>query len=93
MISLFNKEIIIILLSTARDIQKWEYQPLGPFLSKNLGTTISPWIVTVDALKPFIVENTKQEPPVLPYLQHNDNFNFDINFHVLLTRKLHKILF
>jgi len=47
-------------LYTARDIQKWEYQPLGPFLAKNFGTTISPWVVTMDALEPFIIDNCKQ---------------------------------
>ena len=45
---------------SARDIQKWEYVPLGPFLAKNLGTSISPWVVTMDALKPFICENPVQ---------------------------------
>jgi len=44
----------------ARDIQKWEYIPLGPFLAKSFSTTISPWVVTVDALRPFIVDNTSQ---------------------------------
>lgn len=45
---------------SARDIQKWEYVPLGPFTAKNFATTISPWVVTVDALQPFALENTKQ---------------------------------
>jgi fumarylacetoacetase len=53
---------------SARDIQTWEYVPLGPFLSKNFGSTISPWIVTMDALEPFRVAGPKQETPVLPYL-------------------------
>lgn len=44
----------------ARDIQKWEYVPLGPFLGKNFGTTISPWIVPTEALLPFIVTNVDQ---------------------------------
>jgi fumarylacetoacetase len=44
----------------ARDIQKWEYVPLGPFLAKNFATTISPWVVTIDALRPFIVDNMQQ---------------------------------
>ena len=44
----------------ARDIQKWEYVPLGPFLGKSFGTTISPWVVTTDALRPFIVPNMTQ---------------------------------
>ncbi|XP_067003237.1 fumarylacetoacetase [Anabrus simplex] len=69
---------------SARDIQKWEYQPLGPFTSKNLGTTISPWVVTVEALEPFKVDNMVQDPAPFPYLQHNDKFNFDINLQVHL---------
>ncbi|CAH0395764.1 unnamed protein product [Bemisia tabaci] len=67
---------------SARDIQKWEYVPLGPFLAKNLGTTISPWIVTMEALAPFIVENTKQDPAPFPYLTQKNNYNFDINLQV-----------
>lgn len=67
---------------TARDIQKWEYIPLGPFTAKNLGTSISPWIVTVEALRPYIVSNFPQDPTPFPYLQHEDNFNFDIKLEV-----------
>lgn len=67
---------------SARDIQKWEYIPLGPFLAKNLGTSISPWIVTMEALEPFKVANYPQDPAPLPYLRHNDNYNFDINLEV-----------
>ncbi|XP_073961803.1 fumarylacetoacetate hydrolase [Choristoneura fumiferana] len=67
---------------SARDIQKWEYVPLGPFTAKNLGTTISPWIVTVEALRPFIVDNYPQDPAPFPYLQHNDKFNFDVKLEV-----------
>ena len=70
---------------SARDIQKWEYIPLGPFTSKNLGTTISPWVVTTFALEPFIVENFHQSPLPLPYLQQKDNFNFDIKLQVDIT--------
>ncbi|BES94468.1 DUF1969 [Nesidiocoris tenuis] len=70
---------------SARDIQKWEYVPLGPFLSKSFGTTISPWVVTMDALAPFIVANTPQDPEPLPYLRHSDPFNFDINLSVSIT--------
>ncbi|XP_053386838.1 fumarylacetoacetase-like [Mercenaria mercenaria] len=69
---------------SARDIQKWEYVPLGPFLGKNFGTTISPWVVTMDALKPFQVPNIEQDPKPLPYLTHEDNYNFDINLEVSL---------
>lgn len=69
---------------SARDIQKWEYVPLGPFLGKNLGTTISPWIVTFEALEPFLCPNTNQDPKPFPYLMHNDPFNFDIKLEVAL---------
>lgn len=73
---------------SARDIQKWEYVPLGPFTAKNLGTTISPWVVPVAALQPFLVDNFKQEPEVFPYLKHERPFNFDINLEVSLKREL-----
>jgi len=71
---------------SARDIQKWEYVPLGPFLGKNFATTISPWIVTLDALEPFRCESPKQELEPLPYLQHQqrtDN-SFDIKLEITL---------
>ncbi|MCW5908022.1 MAG: fumarylacetoacetase [Chitinophagales bacterium] len=67
---------------SARDIQKWEYVPLGPFLAKNFGSTISPWIVTLEALEPFRVETPTQEPEVLPYLKFEGKKNFDINLEV-----------
>jgi len=67
---------------SARDIQKWEYVPLGPFLAKNFGSTISPWIVTLDALEPFRVGTPTQEPEVLPYLKFEGKKNFDINLEV-----------
>jgi len=67
---------------SARDIQKWEYVPLGPFLAKNMGTTISPWVVPMDALLPFVTDNMVQEPAPLPYLQHSDKYNFDIKLQV-----------
>ncbi|CAH1163814.1 unnamed protein product [Phaedon cochleariae] len=72
---------------SARDIQKWEYVPLGPFLAKNLGTTISPWVVTTLALEPFITDNFPQDPQPLPYLRHSDNFNFDINLQVDIAQQ------
>ena len=56
---------------SARDMQAWEYQPLGPFLGKSFATTISPWVVTLDALEPFRVTSPVQQPPPLPYL-HGD---------------------
>ncbi|CAI9086899.1 OLC1v1020825C2 [Oldenlandia corymbosa var. corymbosa] len=67
---------------SARDIQAWEYVPLGPFLGKSFGTTISPWIVTLDALEPFSCEAPKQEPPSLPYLAEKTSRNYDINLEV-----------
>lgn len=63
---------------SARDIQQWEYVPLGPFLGKNFASTISPWIVTLDALEPFRVAGPPQDPKVLPYLEFNGKKNFDI---------------
>src|ERR1700757_569975 len=69
---------------SARDIQTWEYVPLGPFLAKNFASTMSPWIVTLDALEPFRVEGYKQEPKVLPYLEYTGNKNIDINLEVLI---------
>jgi fumarylacetoacetase len=70
---------------SARDIQKWEYVPLGPFLSKNFGSVMSPWIVTLDALEPFLVEGPEQDPPVLPYLEFEGAANYDIQLDVLLA--------
>jgi fumarylacetoacetase len=75
---------------SARDIQSWEYQPLGPFLSKSFGTTISPWIVTAEALAPFRAPAASREPPdpgPLPYLQSESNGNsggFDITLEVFI---------
>lgn len=69
---------------SARDLQKWEYVPLGPFLGKNFGSTISPWIVTLDALEPFRVASPKQDPEVLPYLQYEGEHNFDVNLQVAI---------
>jgi len=67
---------------SARDIQAWEYVPLGPFLGKSFASTISPWIVTLDALEPFRVENPKQDFKPLPYLQNEEKGSFDINLQV-----------
>jgi fumarylacetoacetase len=75
---------------SARDIQKWEYVPLGPFLAKNWATTISPWIVTMDALEPFRVEGPKQNPEPLPYLQTKGNQTFDIQLDVSLKTEKQK---
>lgn len=69
---------------SARDIQQWEYVPLGPFLGKNFGSTLSPWVVTLDALEPFRVQGPEQNPQVLPYLQTEGKRNFDIQLEVYL---------
>ncbi len=69
---------------SARDIQNWEYVPLGPFLGKNFGSTISPWVVTLDALEPFRSSGPEQVPHVLPYLSIEGEKNFDIALEVLL---------
>ncbi|NET36342.1 MAG: fumarylacetoacetase [Cyanothece sp. SIO1E1] len=67
---------------SARDIQKWEYVPLGPFLGKNFASSISPWVVLLEALEPFKVAGPVQDPPVLPYLQYAGNSNYDIELEV-----------
>ena len=67
---------------SARDIQKWEYVPLGPFLAKNFASSISPWIVTMDALMPFKTESPEQSPTPLPYLQQKNKTTFDINLQI-----------
>lgn len=70
---------------SARDMQTWEYVPLGPFLAKNFCSTVSPWVVTLEALAPFRVPGEVQEPAVLPYLQFNGNKNLDINLSVSIA--------
>ncbi len=69
---------------SARDIQTWEYVPLGPFLAKNFASSISPWIVTLDALQPFKVDGPTQEPEVLEYLKYEGQKSYDINLEVLI---------
>ncbi len=70
---------------SARDIQKWEYVPLGPFLAKNFASSISPWIVTMDALEPFRTKGPKQDPNPLPYLQQKGKHAYDIHLEVLIA--------
>lgn len=70
---------------SARDIQTWEYQPLGPFQSKAFATTISPWIVTRDALEPFRVTTPERARPLLPYLGESAPNNLDIALEIALT--------
>ncbi|MDX1613610.1 MAG: fumarylacetoacetase [Candidatus Promineifilaceae bacterium] len=69
---------------SARDIQRWEYRPLGPFLSKNLATSISPWVVTLDALAPFRCAGPQQDPQPLPYLQTATDWALDIQLEARL---------
>jgi len=69
---------------SARDIQTWEYVPLGPFLSKNFASTVSPWIVTLEAIEPFRTKGYVQEPKVLPYLEYLGDKNVDIKLEVYI---------
>jgi len=70
---------------SARDLQKWEYVPLGPFLGKNFASSISPWIVTLDALEPFRIKGEVQAPSTLPYLKFQGRKNIDINLEVKIS--------
>ena len=72
---------------SARDIQKWEYVPLGPFLAKSFASSISPWIVTLEALEPFKTPGPVQNPKVLQYLDFEGAKNYDINLEVLYNLK------
>jgi fumarylacetoacetase len=69
---------------SARDIQGWEYQPLGPFLGKSFATSISAWITPLDALRPYLVDGPPQDPPVLPYLRAPEPRNIDLDLSVHL---------
>ncbi len=72
---------------SARDIQRWEYQPLGPFLSKNFATSLSPWMITMEALAPFRTDATKHDVPVLPYLQEGGQGGIDITVEAWLRTR------
>ena len=69
---------------SARDVQRWEYQPLGPFLAKSFGTSISPWLVALDALEPFRIKGRDQDPPVLPHLRPLVHAHYDIHLEVAI---------
>jgi fumarylacetoacetase len=74
---------------SARDLQRWEYQPLGPFLAKSFATSISPYITPMDALEPFRVKGMEQDPEPLEYLQHPGMRSYDIQLEVLIqTEKM-----
>lgn len=72
---------------SARDIQRWEYVPLGPFLGKNFATSISPWVVSLDALEPFRCAGPVQDPTPLPYLQSSSPAAFDIQLDVAISNQ------
>jgi len=72
---------------SARDIQSWEYVPLGPFLGKNFGSSVSPWVVTLEALEPFRTSSPTQEPEVLDYLKFEGDKNYNIQLEVYLKPK------
>ena len=73
---------------SARDIQTWEYQPLGPFLAKNFCTSISPWVVTLEALDPFRKPLAAQDPVPMSYLKRANDFTFDIQLEARLQTKM-----
>jgi len=73
---------------SARDIQKWEYQPLGPFVAKNFASTLSGWVVSLDALEPYRIPMPARpvtDPQPLPYLRWSDDFVLDVNLEVLIS--------
>ncbi len=73
---------------SARDVQKWEYQPLGPFNAKNFATTISPWVVTMEALSPYRVDGPLRgpdDPPLLEYLKPDEEFGLSITVEVKIV--------
>lgn len=73
---------------SARDIQAWEYVPLGPFLGKSFGTTLSAWIITLDALEPFRIKGPEQSPIPLEYLRESpSNISYDIELQVKINGK------
>lgn len=74
--------IVLVNDWSARDIQRWEYVPLGPFLGKSFATTVSPWVVPLDALRPFRCASPRQDPEPLPYLRSDKNQTFDLHLEV-----------
>uniref|UniRef100_A0A672P707 Fumarylacetoacetase n=1 Tax=Sinocyclocheilus grahami TaxID=75366 RepID=A0A672P707_SINGR len=85
----YSMQCLFLFYVAARDIQAWEYVPLGPFLGKNFGTTISPWVVPMEALMPFVEPNPVQDPVPLPYLRHDDPYTFNINLFVAVKGVCH----
>jgi fumarylacetoacetase len=70
---------------SARDIQAWEYQPLGPFLGKSFATSISPWVVPLEALAAARVDGPTQDPPTLPYLRRSEPWALDLSLEVAIN--------
>lgn len=79
--------IVLVNDWSARDIQAWEYQPLGPFLGKSFATSISPWVVTLDALEPYRLAGPAQDPQPLPYLRTSEPWNYDVQLLVELQTR------
>lgn len=79
--------LVIVNDWSARDVQRWEYQPLGPFLAKSFATSISPWIVVPDALEPFRIEGMAQDPPPLDHLRRPARSHYDISLEVSLQSR------
>lgn len=75
---------------SARDIQKWEYVPLGPFLGKNFGSIISPWVITMDALEPFKTKGPVQSEELQPYLKFSGEHHYDIQLEVYIKPENHE---
>jgi fumarylacetoacetase len=73
---------------SARDIQAWEYQPLGPFLAKSFATSLAPWVTPLAALEPFRVSQPPQDPPVLPYLRADRDWAFDLDLSIELNGRV-----
>jgi len=76
--------LVIVNDWSARDIQAWEYQPLGPFLGKSFATSISPWVVTLDALEPYRCGGPRQDPVPLAYLRQTEDLSYDIELRIML---------
>jgi fumarylacetoacetase len=72
---------------SARDIQAFEYRPLGPFLGKSFATSISPWVVTLDAIQPFVGPSQAQDPPVAPYLRCDEPWRLDVTLEVAIASR------
>ena len=73
---------------SARDLQAWSYDPVSPFNAKNFSTTVSPWIITMEALEPFKVKLQEQDPTPLPYLKEDEPYSYNVEMHVAIQSEL-----